>query len=49
MLLNPIQARQQESRKEEEKLSSKSACKLLHTKGRARRRLGKDAEECRKK
>lgn len=48
LLLNPIQARQQESRKEEEKLSSKSPCKLLHTKGTARRRLGKDAEECRK-
>ena len=46
---NPIQARQQESRKEEERLVSKSPCELPHTEDTARRKVEKDAAERRKK
>jgi len=46
---SPIQGRQQQAGKEEERLVSKSSCKLLHTEDTARRKVEKDAVEWRKK
>lgn len=44
---NPIQAREQESRKEEERLVSKSPRKHPHTEDTTRRKVEKDAAEWR--